>query len=65
MLKKIRRQRPIKGGRIPLPSCVLDEIYSKVRQLAREYNCSRSFVIATILAEGLGIKKQEKYYVND
>lgn len=59
---KIRRQPPVKGGRQPLPACVLREIHSKVERLARIHKVSRSFVIATILADALKIDKQVKYY---
>lgn len=63
MLVMIRIQKRVKGGRKPLPSCVLREIHSEVERTARKFNCSKSFVIATALAETFGIKKQEKYYV--
>lgn len=58
----LRRQRPVKGGRKPLPSSVLKSIHHKVDEIARKFRVSRSFVIATVLAEALGIKGQEKYY---
>ena len=52
----IRRQKPVKGGRKPLPSCVIGEIKNKIDRLATLHKVSRSFVIATILAEKLKIK---------
>jgi hypothetical protein len=58
---KIRRQRPIKGGRVPLPSCVLREIEHEVQRLARKHRVSRSFVIAATLADAFGVEKQEHY----
>ena len=58
---KIRRQRPIRGGRDPLPSCVLKEIRDAVEREAARYNVSKSFVIAVALAHAFGIKKQEDY----
>lgn len=50
---QFRRQRPIKGGRDPLPSCVLHSIRQAITGLALQHSCSRSFVIATILADAL------------
>jgi len=63
MSYKIRRQKPVKGGRESLPSCVINEIKHKIERLAREHKVSRSFVIATILAESLGVKI-ELYWEN-
>lgn len=62
MTIKIRRQKPVKGGRQALPSCVTKEIHRKVERLARLHRVSRSFVIATILAKYLRIHVEEKYY---
>lgn len=59
---KFYRQRPVSGGRPPLPSCVLQEIWVGIDRLARKHKVSRSWVIATILAEALGIKEQIPYY---
>jgi hypothetical protein len=58
---KIRRQRPIRGGRTPLPACVIKDIYAAVDRLARRHSVSRSFVIAVTLADALGIDEQERY----
>jgi hypothetical protein len=58
---KIRRQKPVKGGREPLPSCVLGQIHEEVRQRADRYRVSKSFVIAVALAHEFGIKEQESY----
>jgi len=60
--KKIRRQKPIAGGREALPACVLKEIHQKVESIAWEHGVSRSFVIATVLADAFGIDEQERYY---
>lgn len=57
----IRRQRPVKGGRDPLPSCVLKSIRSRVEQIAHEHRVSKSFVIAVALADAFGIHDQESY----
>lgn len=64
MNRKIRRQSPVKGGRIPLPSCVLNEIEEQVEYLARKYSVSRSWVVSSLLADAFGIGKkiQKRYY---
>lgn len=59
---KLRRQRPVKGGRDPLPACVLHAIRAEVEATAQKFHCSRSFVIATALAEAFGIDVEETYY---
>lgn len=58
---KLKRQKPIKGGRKSLPSCVIKNIKDKIDHIARYHRVSRSFVIATILAKELGVKI-EYYY---
>ena len=58
----IRRQTPVKGGRIPRSAGLLKKIDDEVLRQARKFKVSKSFVIATALAEGLGIKIDEKYY---
>ena len=60
-MAKIRRQKPVKGGRKSLPSCVIKEIRYAVSKLAWENRVSRSFVIATILADKLKINI-DRYY---
>ena len=59
---KIRRQKPVRGGRKPLPACVIKDIKNAVDSIARQYRVSRSFVINTILAEKLKIRIEETYY---
>lgn len=59
---KIRRQKPVKGGRESLPSCVVKEIKRAVNKLAWEHRVSRSFVINTILAKALKVEIEEYYY---
>lgn len=54
----IRRQKPVKGGRIPLSPTVLHEIDQAVAQTARRFSCSKSFVIAVALAEFFGIEAE-------
>ena len=57
--KVIRRQKPIKGGRESLPSCVIKEILRAVENEAMQYKVSKSFVIAVRLAKSYGIEEQE------
>jgi len=57
----MRRQHPVKGGRDSLPSCVIRDIKVAVQRLAHRHDVSRSFVIAVLLAEALGIREQEQY----
>jgi hypothetical protein len=54
-----RRQRPVKGGREALPSCVLGEIKRHVEADAMKYGVSKSFVISVILAKAYKIAEQE------
>jgi hypothetical protein len=56
---RYRRQRPVKGGRQPLPSCVLSEIHRAVEADAMRYGVSKSFVISVILARAYKIDSQE------
>jgi hypothetical protein len=58
---KIKRQKPVKGGRETLPSCVIKDILRAVEKLARQHRVSRSFVVSTLLASKLGINI-ERYY---
>lgn len=58
---KIRRQKPVKGGRTALPACVMGEIARRVEQRATRFRVSKSFVVAVILAKELGIDDQESY----
>lgn len=57
----IRRQKPVRGGREPLPACVLGEIREAVEREAARWKVSKSFVIAVALAHTFGIKDQEDY----
>lgn len=57
----LRRQRPVKGGRDPLPACVIKDIKIEVERRARRFNVSKSFVIAVALAEAFGVEEQETY----
>ena len=57
----IRRQKPIKGGRESLPSSVIGDIYRAVEKREARYGVSRSFLIAVILADYLGVDEQERF----
>jgi hypothetical protein len=59
--KPRRRQARVVGGRQALPSCVVKEIWAAVDRDALRFNVSRSFVIATALAEAMGIALLEDY----
>jgi len=59
----MRRQKAIKGGREPLPACVIRDIKVEVSRIAKRYDVSRSFVIAVALADAFGINEQEQYSV--
>lgn len=61
MKTTIRRQRPVKGGRQPLPACVLKDISIEVERLAARFHVSKSFVIAVALADQFGVEEQERY----
>ena len=58
---KPRRQKPWPGGRLALPSCVIPRLRELVEKDARRFNCSKSFVIASILADFYGYATQERY----
>jgi hypothetical protein len=59
--KTRRRQRPIKGGREYLSPAVLRETWTEVERLAARHNVSRSWVVATILADAFRIEEQEDF----
>lgn len=62
MKNKVRRQKPIKGGRESLPSCVIKDIQRAVEREAHIHNVSKSFVIAVVLSSFFGIEEQETFY---
>jgi hypothetical protein len=45
-----------------LYSAVLEQIGTKIQHLADKYDCSKSFVTNTLLAEKLNIKLDEVFY---
>ena len=62
MKQKVRRQPPVKGGRISGSHALLQDIEAEVERLAKIYNVSRSWVIATVLADAFRIKEQPSFY---
>ena len=63
--KTFRRQHPIKGGRIQLPSCVEKRIHHAAENEAIRYGVSKSWIIATILADAfqIDLDKKDRYYI--
>ena len=57
----MRYQKPIKN-REKLYAGVLNQVESKIGSIARQHDCSKSFVTNTILAEALNVKIEERYY---
>jgi hypothetical protein len=60
-MKRQKRQPRVKGGRARLAPSVLHEIDVEVTKVARQFGVSKSWVIATALAEVMGIKDQADY----
>jgi hypothetical protein len=60
----MRKQQPVKGGRLRLSPSVAPAIRRGVERTARQFNVSMSFVTATALADSLGINI-ERYYISD
>lgn len=52
----------VKGGRTPKSSGLHPKVARIVNQTAREFNCSKSFVIATALSEFFKVKEEGKFY---
>lgn len=48
--------------RIPRYSALHPKVNSYIERMAIKFNCSKSFVIATMLAEFLHINNEGKYY---
>jgi len=57
----VKRQRPVKGGRMQVSTALISDIERAVAREMVKYDCSRSFVIATALAFAFGIEEQEDY----
>lgn len=52
---KLRRQRPVRGGRTPATGGFTPALWKWIDKEARRYNCSRSFVLAVCVGEVAGI----------
>ena len=57
----MRYQKPVRGGRSKLSSGVVKQVERRVEQDAIRYNCSKSFVINTILARFYHVVIEESY----
>lgn len=57
------RQKPIKGGRAPLSSCMIKRAARMVEADAKRFNVGKSFVVATIICHHYRISEQEDYKV--
>jgi hypothetical protein len=60
-MKRIRRQKPVKGGRARVNSGFIKDVEHAVNRECVRYGVSRSFVIATCCAYALGVSEQEDY----
>jgi hypothetical protein len=62
MARRVRHHQPwVRGGRDPLPACVLHDIWRHVDRDAAQFGVSRSWVIATILADHYKVKEQVSF----
>lgn len=61
MPQKIRNQKPVKGGRRRLSSSIIPVLEKLIRDDARRFGVSRSFVSAVIYAQHYGVTDQELY----
>lgn len=57
----MRYLKPVRGGRKQVGSRVEREIERRVIQDARSHDCSKSFVVNTILAMYYKVKVEEKF----
>lgn len=57
----MRAQPRVPGGRRGLSAGVLRRIREAVEREAARYDCSMSFVVATVLAHHFGIDEQSDY----
>lgn len=56
------RIQPRTKGRRNVSSGVTKEINRRIEQTASRFNCSKSFVVNTMLGEALGLDLDEVYY---
>lgn len=54
-MERIRRQRPLKGGRDIVVQGLDPRIESAIEKMAARFACTRQLVIATALADQFGI----------
>lgn len=61
--EKVRRQRPVRGGRrAPMATAVIAPLEKAIAREQRRWNVTRSFVIATAAAAALDVIAQEDYH---
>jgi hypothetical protein len=57
----MRYQKPIKNRKF-ISAGTTAQIRHRIESLARQFDCSKSFVTNTLLADKLGIEIEERYY---
>lgn len=60
----MRIQKPVRGGRKRVSAGVVKQIEQRVERDAIRYNCSKSFVVNTILARFYHVVIEEHYDEN-
>lgn len=55
----LRRQKPVEGGRTPLPACVIQDLWAHVDAEALQKNASRSWIVAMAVAARYGLKIEQ------
>lgn len=58
---KIRRQKPIKGGRERAYAGLEKRLDAELTKLALRFRCTRAFVISTALADTFGVEVDERF----
>jgi hypothetical protein len=58
---KVRRQKPVKGGRQMLSAGFIAALEAEIERTAKRFHVTRSFVIAVAVADSLGIEEQETF----
>lgn len=51
----MQHQKRVKGGRVPASACVVRQLRAIVDRTARQFNVSKSFVIAVALAKAFHV----------
>lgn len=57
----MRIQKPVRGGRKSISAGVVKTVEQRVERDAIRYNCSKSFVVNTILARYYHVVIEERY----